>query len=607
MAVDIGPRIGIDGEKQFRSELQNINQQIKTLGSEMKEVTSAFGENANAETKLANKTKNLTQQIEAQQKKIKLLEEVLQKSAQKFGENDTNTLKWRQALADAKTTLNGMQSELSQTMSGVDKLGDEMSASSEQGGGLLGKLQGLGGAAVVAGITAAFAAVKKLGEALYNCAMDAAQAADEVLTLSAQTGLTTDQIQSLQYMSELVDTDLSTLQGSLIKLTRNMYSAKDGTGTAAEAFSALGVSITNSDGSLRNNWETFIDLIDALGQVSNETERDALAMQIFGKSAQDLNPLILAGKDVLAQYSEEAAKYYNKTPEELAILGELDDAWQKVKLSFKAVKDEIGLQLAPTLTSLFDGMSEGLRNTRDGIKNFSEDASTLFAQAREDVGAWAASWQEKFATAKQNAIENWQEIKSRWSESGNFFAGVAQSIRTAFQSLPQWAQNVFSTMVNTVKNLFSGLVSWVQGIISGLRHQSFVADYTINQTVRTTTAYEEAQAEKFNSHALGLDYVPYNGYLAELHKGETILTATEAAAYRNLQKVMTSAAPSAAQAFGGVAAQILNGMPTALAGAGGGSYNFDIRVMLDNNTQLARKVFTLSQQGAKQAGLSYTG
>ena len=101
MAVDIGPKIGIDGEAEFRKSLQNINQQLKTLGSEMNAVTSAFGDNADSEDALTAKSSVLTKQIEAQQKKIDELNKGLTASAEKHGENHTRTLKWQKAANNA--------------------------------------------------------------------------------------------------------------------------------------------------------------------------------------------------------------------------------------------------------------------------------------------------------------------------------------------------------------------------------------------------------------------------------------------------------------------------------------------------------------------------
>ena len=120
MAINIGPKIGIDGEKKFRDEINNIVQQCKTLDSEMKNLTSSFDENDTSQEKLSQQSRLLTEQIETQTKRIELLQKGLQESANKFGEADTRTLKWKQAVQDATTTLNRMSKQLDDVNSAME-------------------------------------------------------------------------------------------------------------------------------------------------------------------------------------------------------------------------------------------------------------------------------------------------------------------------------------------------------------------------------------------------------------------------------------------------------------------------------------------------------
>lgn len=127
MAVDIGPRIGIDGEAEFRKQINNITEQVKTFGSEMKVLASAVDDSADAESAFAQKNSVLTKAIEAQQQKIDLLQKGLKEAADQFGESDTKTLKWQQAVNKATAELNKMQSELGQNeraMNGLDEATD---------------------------------------------------------------------------------------------------------------------------------------------------------------------------------------------------------------------------------------------------------------------------------------------------------------------------------------------------------------------------------------------------------------------------------------------------------------------------------------------------
>lgn len=126
MAVNIGPKIGIDGEAEYRSQLNNIIQQSKTLDAEMKALTSSFDKEASAQEKAAKTAGLLEQQIANQQDRIAKLSEMVAKSAEVFGENATETLRWKEALANAQNDLHGMTSRLDEIENGVDDVNDSM-------------------------------------------------------------------------------------------------------------------------------------------------------------------------------------------------------------------------------------------------------------------------------------------------------------------------------------------------------------------------------------------------------------------------------------------------------------------------------------------------
>lgn len=132
MPVDIGPRIGIDGEAEFRKNLNNINQQLKTLGSEMKAVTSAFTDSDDAQKALTAQAGVLTRQIETQEAKLAELKKGYEQAAKSLGETDTKTLRWAQAVNDATTTLNQMKSQLSQTEQEISRLNSGMDETGDQ-------------------------------------------------------------------------------------------------------------------------------------------------------------------------------------------------------------------------------------------------------------------------------------------------------------------------------------------------------------------------------------------------------------------------------------------------------------------------------------------
>jgi hypothetical protein len=207
------------------------------------------------------------------------------------------------------------------------------------------KLQTAALVTVVVGLASAFA----------KTTIETAKAADEILTLAQTTGLTTDQIQELRYAEELLDVSTETITGSMTKMIRNMNNARMGSKQSEEAFKALRIRIKDSNGELRDSEQVFGEVIDKLSKIRNETERDAIAMQIFGRSARELNPLIEAGSGALKEFAKEAHEMgYVMSGDALESFGALDDAMQRFNNQTEAFKNSIAMVLLPVLTSFFE-------------------------------------------------------------------------------------------------------------------------------------------------------------------------------------------------------------------------------------------------------------
>ncbi|MBR3272644.1 MAG: hypothetical protein IKF98_01880 [Clostridia bacterium] len=264
-----------------------------------------------------------------------------------------------QSLAESNKSLGGS----------AGKLGDQIKDLSGKMGinlpdGATKALNGLNGfsAGTVAAMGAAAAGVAamiKVCKELHEITLQAAADADELITKSMVTGLSTETLQQWKYAENLIDVSVETMTGSLTKLTRAMYDAQTGNAAAAETFQTLGVSITDSSGQLRSAEEVFYEVIDALGGVESQTERDAIAMEIMGRSAQDLNPLILQGSDALRELAEEAENAgYVLDESQIKKLGEVDDAAQRAKLSWTAFTHQIATEFAPASKAAMETFSK---------------------------------------------------------------------------------------------------------------------------------------------------------------------------------------------------------------------------------------------------------
>lgn len=132
MADNFGLKIGLEGEKEFKKALADINQSFKVLGSEMKVVQSQFDKNDDSVEALTARNQVLGKEIDTQKKKIETLRKALENASTSFGENDRRTQQWQIQLNNAQAALNNMERELDQNQRAIDSMGDEMRDAAQQ-------------------------------------------------------------------------------------------------------------------------------------------------------------------------------------------------------------------------------------------------------------------------------------------------------------------------------------------------------------------------------------------------------------------------------------------------------------------------------------------
>lgn len=398
-ARTISATIALNGEQAFNNAMKSINSNLRVLKSELSATSSSFSGQANSLTALMAKNKQLSEIYEQQKEKVKALEQAVKESAEKYGENSQQTDRLKISYNQARVEMDRLDQELQQNaqyMEEAKNSTDQCATSIDQYGNKIqdaaGKSQEFGteGKSAVLAIGEAFVSaqivqkIAQVAENLASASREAAAFADEVLTLSAQTNISTDALQGYMYASELVDVSVETITKSMQRNIRSMGSAADGTTQYVNAYKQLGVAVQDSNGKLRDSQDVFWELIDALGQMSNETERDEIAMTLLGKSAQDLNPLIEVGADRMRELAEEAASVgYIMSGETLQALGALDDQFQRLDGAAMAAKNAIGAAFAPALEDFAASATEALT----AVSNFAQENRELVA----GVGAAGAA------------------------------------------------------------------------------------------------------------------------------------------------------------------------------------------------------------------------
>ncbi len=358
---DIKTKYGID-TTDFKNGINQMNLNLRTLESEFRANAAGMGDWDKTTIGLITRNKSLNDQIELQRLKVQTLKSEWERQVAATGESSEAARGLEIRLNNATGALNKMEAEVksnTQTMAqnlvgGFKKVGDGIAA-------------GLKTAAIaVAGLATAAVGI---GASVVGLVINASGTADALVEMSDKTGLSTTRLQELQYISGQVGTDMETITGSMAKLTRSMASAEGGSGAAADAFKALGVNVTDANGNLLTSEQVFNSTIDALGKIQNPTERDALAMDIFGKSAQELNPLIKAGSASLNQMAADANAMGAVMGEDnVSALADFSDRMDGMKKSLSGTLGTLAGAFLPVLDDLLKSFNVWIREVMPKIQ-----------------------------------------------------------------------------------------------------------------------------------------------------------------------------------------------------------------------------------------------
>ena len=491
MADDFGLIIGLEGEKEFKKALADINQSFKVLGSEMKVVQSQFDQNDSSVEALTARNQVLNKEIESQRQKIDTLRSALKNASDSFGENDRRTQNWQIQLNNATAALNDMERELSDNEKALDDVGKELGDAGKEADDFGDELKGAGNDAdtsggkfeklgsIVKGVAAAMGtalaaigtASVAAGKTLVDMTVEAAAYADEMITQSTVTGMSVESLQAYAYAADLVDVSLDTLTGSMAKNVKSMSNAAQGSAKYAEAYEKLGVSVTNADGSLRNSEEVYWEVIDALGRVSNETERDAIAMQLFGKSAQELNPLIAQGSEGIAALTEEAKRMGAVLSEEtIEKLGAFDDSVQRLKQGSEAAKRVMGTVLLPQLQTLADDGVALLGEFTSGLAEAGTDFEKISEVIGQTVGGLVSIIMEHLPQLIQVGMEIVMAIGGAIADNLPLLIDCAAAVISTFleglvDALPQLAEGALQLVLSLVDGIAENLPALTEAAV----------------------------------------------------------------------------------------------------------------------------------------------
>lgn len=442
----------MEGEKEqkYRNNIERLSASMDVLDAEMRKVSAKYADNAESAELSAAKTDLLTQKISLQYDKIDNLKAALEEAAENYGSNAVETLRWEKELNNAEAELYKLNGQLKNNTEQVEdtttatedaeqsmgnlgdvvngltsKLGIQLPDSMKQSMNAMGSLDA-SSLALAGGFAAVAAAIVKAEKALISMTKEAASNADDLLTLASVTGTTTDSVQELNYMADLTDVSFDRIKDSLKETTNKMQEAATGTGDAYEAYKRLKVEITNTDGSLRSAQDVFYDTIDALGEMKNKTERDALAMDLMSESAQELNPLIELGSEKMQEYAQEAHDMgYVLDRDALKSLQGVDDAYSRLQNTQEGVKNQLAAEFAPYLEEFYGDVTSGIKYIGDVLQQSGlvDSFGMLLETAGEIINPMDTLSNDK-VPALTKALRPLSEVMAAIADAGDFLSGL---------------------------------------------------------------------------------------------------------------------------------------------------------------------------------------
>ena len=484
--------------------LRQVNNETRQIDRELRNVDKALKFNPTSVELWKNKQQLLTQKISETKDKLSLLKQ--QQKAMDDAGVDKQSLEYQKLqreIVETESKLKTFEGQLKQIGNVNLKVASEQfkqwGTSLENAGR---KMQGLSMAA--AGV------VTSLGAIAYKAGTNA----DDINTMSKVYGIGTRDLQKYKAAADLVDVSVETIAKSHTKLTKSMASAQSGTGKNAEAFKELGVDVVDANGKLRNSDDVWKDTIKALGNVQNETKRDALAMQLMGKSAAELNPLIEDGGETYEKVAE-TMKEYNLDfvdQETLDKANEFNDSLDTMKLIGSAALSQVGSQLAavfaPALekvVGIFGKVAEWLGNLNPKVLAVLGVVAAVIAGIAPVLlilgklafaissiislvgvigpGIAALAGPIGIAIAAIAAIiaigvllyKNWDKIKAKakemWNSIKTTFAGIKTSIQNSINSVKAFLTNSWNTIKATAKTAWNAVKSAITSPITSAKEK----------------------------------------------------------------------------------------------------------------------------------------
>lgn len=446
MAADIGPKIGIDGEKEFRDALKSMGQQLKTLGTEMKAVTSAFDVDNDSQKKLAAQSDVLSRQLEVQQQRITEIQKALDYARQNYAENSNEVQRWQQSLNNATADLNNTKKQLNDLEHGVDDVGDAMDNAGQKTLSLGDILKAnLLSDAIMAGIKAVASGIKSLisgaieGYGEYEQLVGGVEtlfgsSADTVIK-NAENAYKTAGLSANSYMETVTSFSASLLQSMSNDTEAAAKKADQALTDMSDNANKMGTDMS----SIQNAYQGFAK--------QNYTMLDNLKLG-YGGTKEEMQRLI----DDANALNAAQGNYTNYSIESYA---DIVDAIHTVQTEM-GITGTTALEASTTIEGSIGAMKAAYQNFVTGLGDQNADIGALTEELIQTAGTVA----ENVLPVIENVVES---IVKAVQEQGPEM--ITKFVAYATEKLPDILQLGLQLVLSLVKGLAQNLPQLVQGTL----------------------------------------------------------------------------------------------------------------------------------------------
>lgn len=447
MAVDIGPKIGIDGEKEFRESLRTMGQQLKTLGTEMKAVTSAFDVDNDSQKKLAAQSDVLNRQLEVQQQRLGEVQKALDYAKANYSENSSEVQRWQQALNNATTDVNRTKKQLNELETGVENVGDAMDGAGQKTSVFGDVLKAnLLGNAIVSGIKAVASGIKSLisgaieGYGEYEQLVGGVEtlfgsSADTVIK-NAETAYQTAGLSANAYMETVTSFSASLLQSM----------GNDTKAAAKKADQAL-TDMSDNANKMGTDMQSIQNAYQGFAK-QNYTMLDNLKLG-YGGTKEEMQRLI----DDANALNAAQGNYTNYSIESYA---DIVDAIHTVQTEM-GITGTTALEASTTIEGSIGAMKAAYQNFVTGLGDQNADIGALTEELIQTAGTVA----ENVLPVIENVVKNIAEtVKKQGPDM------ITKFVAYATEKLPEVLKLGIQLIVSLVKGLAQNLPELLRGTLA---------------------------------------------------------------------------------------------------------------------------------------------